>query len=40
MDLCAYRYEVDDPDTNNLFDILLTKMLMNFDVGSDTFTNL
>lgn len=35
VDLCAYRYEVDDSDVNNHVDVLMTIVLMNIEVGGD-----
>lgn len=43
MNLCAYRYEADDPDDPddpddvNVIDVLITTMLMNVEFGGDIF---
>lgn len=37
VDLCACKYEVDDPDVDNILDVLMTTMLMNVEVGGNIF---
>lgn len=40
MDICSCKYETDDLDAENPLDVLMTKMLMNFEVSDGIFPPL
>lgn len=40
MDLCVCSYEVDDPDADNLLNVLMMITLMKIKVSGNRFPNL